>query len=293
MKNIYKPLLIVVFLAGFVFLLFFSLHGRLPTLLDPKGIIASKERGLMRDATLLMLLVVIPVYALTFFIAWRYRASNTKAVHTPEWEHKRASELIWWGVPCAIILVLAVITWTSTHKLDPYRPLASDVKPLTIQAVALDWKWLFIYPEQNIATVNFMEIPDQTPINLQITADAPMNSIWIPKLGGQIYAMPGMSTQLHLMADKPGTYEGRSANFSGVGFARMKFTTQSGSEEDFRRWMESVRRSPDILDANTYHDLAMPSVDNPVAYYASVKDGLFDSIVMKYKVPSDGFDEHG
>ena len=178
-------------------------------------------------AALLSLVVVIPVFAMTIYIVWRYRESNQKAKYSPDWDHNSKVETIWWLIPTLLIVVLSVVTWNSSHSLDPFKPIKSSVKPLRVQVIALQWKWLFIYPEQGVASTNILELPVDRPINFEVTADAPMNSFWIPQLGGQIYAMAGMSTQLHLMASEAGTYAGASANLSGKGFAKMKFDTKA------------------------------------------------------------------
>lgn len=253
------------------------------SLLEPKGIIAEKELKLMQTAGILSLIIILPVFALTGFIVWKYRASNKKAKHSPDWDSNRWLETIWWLIPCAIIVVLAVITWRSSHELDPYRKLESDKKPLTIKVIALQWKWLFIYPEQDIATVNYLQIPEKTPINFDITADAPMNSFWIPQLGGQVYAMAGMNTKLHLMANGRGTYDGSSANISGEGFSRMRFNVQSVSEDGFDLWVTSVKHAPKKeLNLTSYNELAKPSEHNPKSYYTTEQDGLYNTILMKY-----------
>lgn len=254
-------------------------------MVNPKGIIALKERDLMIAATLLMLVVVIPVFVLTFYICWQYRSSNKEAIYAPEWDHSISAELIWWGFPLMIITVLSLLTLETTYELDPFRPLESDVKPLKIQVVALQWKWLFIYPEQKIATVNYFQIPEKTPINFEITAEAPMNSFWIPQLGGQIYAMPGMNTKLHLIADEPGNYRGSSANISGTGFAGMVFTARATSEADFNKWVESAKTSKEAFGAEQYKALVEPSEYNPEATYALKDADLFNQIVMKYMMP--------
>lgn len=265
--------------------LFLSSHSIV--LLNPKGMIAEKQRALMIEAVLLMLIVVVPVFVLTFGIAWRYRASNKKAKYSPDWDHSRILESIWWLVPLAIMSVLAVITWFSSHELDPYKSLASDVKPIKIQVVALPWKWLFIYPEQHIATVNFMQFPARTPIDFDITADAPMNSFWIPQLGGQVYAMTGMSTKLHLIANEAGEYKGSSANLSGRGFAGMKFVAKASSQVEFNQWVHTTRLSKSSLTIDSYNELAKPSTDNSPAYYSLPMSnvGLYDTVVMKYMMP--------
>lgn len=254
--------------------------------LSPKGLIGEKERDLIITASLLMLIVVIPVFILTLAFAWRYRASNEKARHAPDWEHNYIAEYCWWGVPIIIIIVLAIITWTSSHELNPFKPLVSDKKPLKIQVVALNWKWLFIYPEQKIATVNLVQFPEKTPISFEITSDAPMNGFWIPALGGQIYAMPAMRSKLHLIASGVGTYRGSSTNISGDGFASMYFTAKSTTEEEFQQWVQTAQQSPKQLDLKTYAELVKPSEYEPVAYYTLAQDKLFDRIIMRYMRPT-------
>ncbi len=251
-------------------------------ILDPKGTIALQEKNLIILALGLSLIVVIPVFILVFGFAWRYREDNHKAKYSPNLDHNVVAETIWWLVPSALILVLAVITWRSSHSLDPYKPLVSSVAPITIQVVALDWKWLFIYPQEDVATVGYFRIPDSTPVNFEITADAPMNSFWIPQLGGQIYAMPGMSTQLHLEADAPGSYDGSSANISGSGFSGMTFTAQSSSMSDYEAWLASAVRSPQQLTVAAYSQLAKPSKDTAMATYSGVASGLYNGILGKY-----------
>ncbi len=262
------------------------LSGCGDAVLNPKGKIATDERDLIFLATGLMLIVVIPVFIMTFLFAWKYRASNEKAKYTPDWAHSNRIEAWVWAIPCIIIVILATVTWKTTHDLDPYKPLDVDAKPLTIQVVALDWKWLFIYPEQNIATVNYVQFPEKVPIDFKITADAPMNSFFIPQLAGQIYAMPGMETQLHAIAETEHTYDGISANYSGGGFSGMRFVAKSTTQEDFDNWVKQVRQSPTKLDSNEYNQLARPSENNPVALYSDVQNDLFHFILMKFMMPS-------
>ncbi|MBS0628039.1 MAG: ubiquinol oxidase subunit II, partial [Verrucomicrobia bacterium] len=230
-------------------------------ILDPSGWIASQEKDLMIITSALMLIVVVPVCILTVVIAWKYRSGNTKAKYTPDWHESTLAEVIWWGVPFVIITVLSILTWKGSHDLDPFKPLDSPKKPIEVQVVALQWKWLFIYPEYHIASVNELHIPENTPIHFCITADAPMNSFWIPKMGGQIYAMPGMKTELNLIADEIGIFRGSSANLSGTGFAGMVFSAISESEEDFQKWTQSSKEN--ILDLDTYKALTKPSENNP------------------------------
>jgi cytochrome o ubiquinol oxidase subunit 2 len=270
-----------------------SRHGTL-AILYPQGWVGLKERNLMITATVLMLVIVAPVLGMIAYIPWKYRDGNTTEKYAPDWADNAVLESVWWGIPCLIIASLATITWVSAHQLDPIKPLGSSVSPITIQVVALQWKWLFIYPEQNIATVNFFQFPEGTPVNFQLTSDAPMNSFWIPQLGGQIYAMSGMTTQLHLIADKAGTYAGSSANLSGKGFAGMKFAAKSSSRKDFDAWVALVRDSHAKLTTDEYAKLAAPSEDTPVAYYATTDQKLYTDTVMKFMIPpSKGTDMHG
>lgn len=254
-------------------------------ILDPKGLIAEKERELLITASALMLIVVLPVLVMTLVFARKYRKDNPKAKYSPDWEESHLAEALWWGIPMIIIFVLALITWRSSHELSPFRPLESDKKPIRIQAVALQWKWLFIYPEYGIATVNLVQFPEKTPVNFEITADAPMNSFWIPQLGGQIYAMPAMRTKLHLIANEPGDYRGSSANLSGTGFAGMSFTARASSADDFDTWVDDVQDSSVGLDMEEYNSLVEPSEYNDITYYQLDDKYLFDRIVNKYKAP--------
>ncbi len=254
-------------------------------LLFPKGLIALKERNLLFIIQAIMLLVVIPVYFLTFLFSWKYRAHNNKAKYDPDFVDNRLAEYIWWGLPLLITIVISGLTWLRTYELDPFRPLASDKKAKTIQVVALQWKWLFIYPEENIATVNFVQFPEKTPIHFEITADAPMNSFWIPQLAGQIYAMPKMRTQLHLIADEAGEFRGSSANISGVGFAGMHFIAKASSEKEFQDWVKSAQQSSLSMNFEDYNQLALPSENNPVTIYRLKEKNLFNQIIMKYMPP--------
>lgn len=290
MRRYLLPLfLLFLALAGLGGALVWYLHGHTVAVLQPAGEIGQKERTLIYVALLLSILVVVPVYILTIFIVFRYRESNTRTKLTsyrPDWSGSRRLEMLWWGIPFVIIGILSVITWVSSHTLDPYRPIDTTVKPLTIQVVALNWKWLFIYPDQNIASVNLAEVPVGTPIDFSVTSDTVMNSFWVPQLGGQIYAMPGMSTRLHLIADRAGSYYGTPANIAGSGFAHMSFTVRSVSPHDFTAWTKSAQRSSAVLDEASYAKLAHPSQDNPVAYYSPVVSGLYNGIIMRYMTPS-------
>jgi cytochrome o ubiquinol oxidase subunit II len=250
--------------------------------LDPKGSVGVAEKALITTSTWAMLIVVVPVILLTLAFAWRYRASSVSAEYRPAWAHSTAIEVVVWLVPSLIILFLAVLTWKSTHELDPYRPLDSKVKPINVEVVALDWKWLFIYPDLGIATVNQVAFPVGTPVNFLITSDSVMNSFFIPQLGGQIYAMAGMQTQLHLLANQAGDYAGLSANYSGQGFSDMKFRAIATSPDQFNAWVTKVRASSAQLDMDRYHTISQPSEKQPVAYFSTVDPKLFHNIIARY-----------
>ncbi len=256
--------------------------------MKPSGDIAAQQRDLILIATALMLLVIIPVIVMTLYFAWKYRESNTNAEYKPEWHHSSKIEFWIWSVPVVIIIALGALTWIYTHRLDPYRPidridanrpLAADVQPLTVQVVSLDWKWLFIYPEYGIASVNELAAPVDRPIKFEITSSGVMNSFFIPALAGQIYSMAGMKTQLHAVINKAGTYEGFSANYSGNGFSHMRFKFRGLPQTDFDQWISAAKAAGLSLDREKYIALAKPSEREPVVHYAAVEPELFDAIV--------------
>lgn len=247
-------------------------------ILVPKGYIALEERNLLLIIQAVMLLVVIPVYLFTFIFSWKYSAQRENAKYDPDLVDNKVAEYFWWGIPTVLTIAICILTYYKTDQLDPYKPIPSDKKPMTIQVVALQWKWLFIYPEEQVASVNFFQFPVGVPVRFEITADAPMNSFWIPHLGGQIYAMPGMRTLLHLIADEAGEYRGSSANLSGEGFAGMVFIAKASTEEEFQNWIFQAKGSKKTIE---YKELAKPSMNNPVETYQS-ETGLFDQIIMKY-----------
>tara|TARA_B100000700_G_scaffold184198_1_gene203164 strand:- start:1632 stop:2543 length:912 start_codon:yes stop_codon:yes gene_type:complete len=259
-----------------------SLTGCSGGILDPKGQIGADEKSLIIICTVLMLLVVIPVIVMTLYFAWKYRADRNEA-YEPKWSHSSRIEAIVWTIPIVIVVVLGVITWRSTHALDPYKPIENEGKHLTVEVVSLNWKWLFIYPEQGIATVNELVFPANVPVEYKITSESTMNSFFIPQLGSQIYSMAGMETKLHLIANEPGTFDGFSANYSGAGFTGMQFkATATATKQAFNDWVAKVKASGGSLTKAAYQTLAEPSEDHPVVYFANVSDGLFHSIVMKY-----------
>ncbi len=292
MTTITKRLLFMLTATAFILFLILVMQPLLVVhfrdyidILFPKGIIGLEERNLLLVIQGLMLLVIIPVYLLTFIFSWKYRFTNKKAIYDPDLIDNTLAEYLWWGIPALMTILVASLTWLRTDQLDPYKAIDSDKKPLKIQAVALQWKWLFIYPEEGIASVNFFQFPRHVPLHFEITSDAPMNSLWIPKLGGQIYAMPGMRTELFLIADEAGDFRGSSANLSGEGFAGMHFIARSSSEDDYEKWVDSVKKSTTILDMDSYNKLAEPSQNNRAESFQLKDDKLFQRIIMKYMAP--------
>lgn len=271
------------------------LSGCKSALLDPKGVIGIQEKELIITALLLMLIVVIPVILMTVFFSYKYRASNTDEKYDPEWAHSTKIEVVVWTVPIIIIAILGTITWRTTHELEQSKPLVSEVDHMTIEVVSLDWKWLFIYPEQHIATVNYVAFPKDVPVKFKVTSDNIMNSFFIPRLGSQIYAMPGMMTSVHLMANEANDYKGISASYSGEGFSGMKFTAHvTDTPEQFNDWVNSVKANKNALvmnDFDGYRQLAKPSENVPVTYYSSVPDHLFADVVKQYKGSLNSSDE--
>lgn len=256
--------------------------------LDPAGDVAQQQGDLVVISTLLMLIIIVPVMALTGYFAWKYRAANETATYKPDWDHSTQLELAIWAIPLLIIICLGAVTWVGTHLLDPYRPLArtapgqavtEEDKPLKVQAVALNWKWLFIYPEQGIATVNELAVPEGRPLRFRISSSSVMNSFYVPAMAGQIYAMPGMETKLHAVFNETGRFTGFSANYSGAGFSNMRFGVRSLSPQDFAKWTAKARSQGQTLDRATYLKLERPSEKEPVRHYASVEPDLFDRIV--------------
>jgi cytochrome o ubiquinol oxidase subunit 2 len=258
--------------------------------LHPAGDIAAQQGQMVVTATLLMLIIIVPVIALTLFFAWKYRENNTEATYEPEWHHSTSLELVIWTVPLLIIIALGALTWIGTHKLDPYRPLdridaqralPADVKPLEVQVVAMDWKWLFFYPEQGIATVNELAAPVDRPILFKLTSTSTMNAFYVPDLAGMIYAMPGMQTELNAVINRPGVYKGMSSHYSGAGFSGMTFKFHGLSNEDFAQWVNKAKTEGKNLDRSTYLNLVKPSERDPVQRFASVEAGLYDKVLNR------------
>jgi cytochrome o ubiquinol oxidase subunit 2 len=249
--------------------------------LDPQGPVASAERLILINATAIMLVVVVPVIALTLAFAWRYRASNKRAVYWPDWSYSGHIELVVWSIPAMVVILLAGVAWTGSHLLDPARALKSEMKPIRIEVVSLDWKWLFIYPDLEVATVNELIVPSATPVEFLLTSATVMNSFFVPQLGSQIYTMPGMTTHLNLLAERPGDYPGLSANFSGDGFSDMRFLVHVVPASEFSSWRARATGEGAVLNADTYSHLARTAVGAQMQTYRSVDPNLFDRIVQQ------------
>lgn len=256
--------------------------------MNPAGDVARQQADLILWSTGLMLIVIVPVMVLTVIFAWRYRQGNADAEYAPDWDHSTGLELVIWSVPLLIIIALGALTWVGTHTLDPYRPigriapgrpLPAAQRPLEVQVVSLDWKWLFIYPEQGIATVNTLVLPANRQVRFRLSSSSVMNTFWVPAMAGMIYTMPGMETKLHAVLNRSGRFEGRSGNYSGKGFSEMDFWTRAVEPAAFERWASDVRGTPGRLDAGEYLRLEKPSEDVRPTRYGAVAAGLFDRIV--------------
>jgi cytochrome o ubiquinol oxidase subunit II len=246
--------------------------------LDPQGPVGKAERVILYDSTAIMLAVIVPVIVLTLVFAWWFRAKNSHARYRPEWEYSGRIEMIIWSIPALVILFLGGIAWTGSHDLDPPAPLAESTAPLDIEVISLDWRWLFIYPKEGIASLNRLVVPAGVPLRFRLTSTTVMNSFFVPQLGSQIYAMPNMVTRLNLKADQPGTYEGLSAQFSGDGFSDMRFDLVSADTEAFQAWVDATKTQGGVLDATTFDELRRPAKAGPAQTYAQVSEGLFDRI---------------
>ena len=267
-------------LAGCVFLTGCS-YG----VLNPQGPVGADEKVILFDATVIMLAVVIPVIVGTLAVAWWFRARNKRAQRRPDWEYSGRIEFVTWSIPAMIVLFLAGIAWLGSHDLDPPKALESNIKPVEIEVISLDWKWLFIYPQEQVAAVNELVIPVNTPVHFKLTSGSVMNSFFVPQLGSQIYTMAGMTTQLNLLASNSGTYPGISAQFSGDGFSDMRFDVRAVPEEEYRAWLTSTRAGTERLDVARYAQLAAPSLHDEPSTFGQVAAGLFDRIVRNHGAP--------
>jgi len=286
-------LLIFLWVLGLGSLFTMLLYGTDIRLLNPRGVIADDQFKLIVFSTIVLLLIAVPTLFFLYFFAWKYRESNHKAAYEPDRRHGRFFIFSLWAIPCVFMVVLASVMWGSTHKLDPRKSIASGNKALKVQVIALRWKWLFVYPEQGIATINFVQAPVNTPVEFDLTADeAPMSSFWIPHWGGQLYAMTGHTNRLNLMPTTKEDSEGSSAEINGTGFAGMKFAARASSQEDFDNWVRHVKQSPDALDSTAYQQLLQPSENNKPQVYSAAEPNLYDTVLSKYMGPQQHHTEH-
>lgn len=260
--------------------------------LNPQGEIATAEKDLLLFTLALSAVVVVPVFVMIGAFAWRYREGNTRAKYTPDHDSSKWIEGLWWGIPIIIIGILSVVTWVSTHQLDPYKPLVSDEKAIRIQAIAMQWKWLFLYPDYELASVNVLKIPVGVPVNFEVTSDGPMSAMWIPSLGSQIYAMNGMTARLSLIADRSGEFRGSNSNINGEGFADMHFMVETVDDRhEFEEWAAGIRiaEDHDHMDQGLYAQLATPSVVDSPQYLHLHDVNLYDRVLNKYMHHGIGF----
>jgi len=264
------------------------LGGCNAVVLDPQGPIGIAEKTILIDSLAIMLAIVVPTIAATLGFAWWFRASNTRAIYLPDWEYSGRIELIVWAIPLLVIMLLGGVAWIGSHELDPYKPLASDTPALEIQGVSLDWKWLFIYPNQRIASVNQLVVPVGVPLHFSLTSASVMNAFFIPQLGSMIYTMNGMTTQVNLQADAPGTFRGLSSHYSGDGFADMHFDVHAVPAERFAAWIEAARKTGPTLEPASYATLAKQSINTTPFTYRAADPALFRQIVTQKLPPGPG-----
>ncbi|MGQ0444750.1 MAG: ubiquinol oxidase subunit II [Beijerinckiaceae bacterium] len=259
-----------------------------PAILDPQGPVGLAQKAILIDSLVIMIAIVLPTIAATLAFAWWFRESNARATYLPDWAYSGRIELIVWSIPVMVIMLLGGVTWIGSHDLDPAKPLTSARPPLEVQVVSMDWKWLFIYPAQGVASVNRLVVPAGTPIHFSLTSASVMNAFFIPQLGSMIYTMNGMTTQLNLQADAPGTLRGLSSQFSGDGFSNMHFEALALPVERFNAWIEATRNTGPTLDPETYASLARQSMNTPPFTFRSAAPGLFQQIVTQKLPPGPG-----
>ncbi len=276
------------FRAGSIGVLLLALAegGRAASVLDPWGPVGASERQLLYESLGVMLLVVVPVLALTVGFAWWFRASNKRATYMPDWNYSGKIEFTIWIIPLLIVLFLAAIAWVGAHELDPYKPIPSPNKRVRVEVVSMDWKWLFIYPELGVASVNELALPVDTPVSMNITSATVMNAIFIPGLAGQIYAMTGMCTQMSVIAGKPGIYQGLSTQFSGDGFSDMHFKVVAADRAGFAQWIETLRHSGRSLDKPAYEQMLAARGTEQASYYSFAADDIFDYALQRGTKPA-------
>jgi len=281
MMRVFRIIGPVTVVLGLIALFVFLIQGKTIDVLHPTGDIGMAQRDLFIFTTSLSLIVVVPVFTLLIYFAVKYRAGNQHSRYMPEWGENKVLEGLWWGIPIVIIAILGVAIYQTSHSLDPYRELSGG-KPLDVQVVALRWKWLFIYPDQEVATLNHMPLPVDRPVRFNMTADAPMSAFWIPSLGSQIYAMNGMESKLNLKASEEGEFTGYTTNINGEGYADMTFKAKVMSEEAFERWSETSAGSTNAMTMGEYESLAQPKSETDERTYRLANAKLFDMIVQKY-----------
>jgi cytochrome o ubiquinol oxidase subunit 2 len=264
-----------------------------PSVLEPTGTIGKAERSILIDSVGIMLAIVLPTIALALAFAWWYRQSNGRAKRLPEFVYSGRIELVVWAIPLMTIMLLGGVTWIGAHELDPAHPIASKQKPLEIQGVSLDWKWLFIYPDQRVASVNELTIPTDTPIHFSLTSGSVMNAFFVPKLGSMIYTMDGMISRLNLMAEQPGDYWGESSHYSGDGFSDMHFTVHAVPADQFAAWVKKTQASGPKLDAGSYAELAKQTRHVVPFTYANADPALFVSVASEHIPQGPGPVESG
>ena len=284
MRKVYLIQCLLLLATGFFIVSLTGCAEHIVGMLNPKGWVASEERKLFFDTLALMLIVVLPVIVMSFTFVYHYQASHRLKEYKPNWSHSYFLESLWWGIPCAIIVVLAVLTWKKTYELDPYSKIAGyNQPPLLIQVIALPWKWLFIYPDYNIATVNYLVLPMGQQVEYWITADnVPMSAFFIPQLGSQIYAMAGMRTRLHLMANQPGDYLGLDTQYNGGGFSDMHFPVQVVMPDTMQQWVDQIKHSPNSLTTDAYANLLHPTTANAPQFFSGIAPDLFNNVIMLY-----------
>jgi len=259
-----------------------------PAVLDPQGSVGQAEKMILIDSVAIMLAIIIPTIVATFLFAWWYRASNKKARYLPDWAYSGRIELVVWGIPALVVMLLGGVTWIGSHDLDPAKPLPSNSPPLEVQVVSLDWKWLFIYPNQRVASVNRLVIPAGAPVHFLLTSASVMNAFFVPQLGSMIYAMNGMTTELNLQADTLGTFHGLSSHFSGDGFSNMHFEALAVSDDKFGEWIDAARKGGPILNAESYAELSQQNVPPRPLTYRAVEGDIFQQIVSQKLPPGPG-----
>jgi cytochrome o ubiquinol oxidase subunit 2 len=257
-------------------------------ILDPQGPIGAADRTILIDSVAIMLAIVLPTIAAIFAFTFWFRASNSRAVHLPHWAYSGRIELVVWSIPALTVILLGGVAWIGAHQLDPAEPIPGSAKPLAIQAVSLDWKWLFIYPDQKVATINTLTVPVGVPLQFELSSASVMNAFFIPQLGSMIYTMNGMATRLNLQADKTGTLQGLASHFSGDGFADMHFDVHVVAADAFEKWAQQAAGAGPALDQQSYQQIYQPTINNPPATYRLADPNLFQSIVMQKVPPSPG-----